>query len=526
MWLPESSLDLPSIIVMLVWLISFTLVLTNSDGNGSLLSDGQPPLRLACNTRLWHNTTVCGLDGRNCAPFVDSKFTFLCPSYCASVHVLEPHIVGNQEIIYDNMVIGGLSSSDGSSGEGEAHIYRGDSFICQAAIHAGIISNDNGGCGVLKRNGEHQDFAASIRNGISSIEFLPSFPLSYSLTATDARCNDPQWRLFALSLAASFAVSFLAVSSRFFVTSTFLIVFFQVALASDRPFYPDYSSGMSLALERFLPTTFVVFVLYQYCIRYTLRGLQAHVEKTLLWLGGCWIGALNNYTFDRIPISRLTARDLRQQPGAITALIIILAIIIAAAAGQALAFRTEGRLLRYIGAYLVVGLVLGCLAAFPNLQLRLHHYIIALLLLPGTSLQTRPSLLYQGLLLGLFINGIARWGYASILQTAEALREDGQLGSAVPQVLRPDLITRSSIGLTIGQLAKGFDGISILVDDVERYHEPEVSTPLIFNWTRTPADGPTFFRFAFTNMMPLGGISYGDYTKPSTWHLNGTWEYS
>lgn len=499
-------------IVMLIWLISFSVVLANSN---RLLPEGQPPLQLACNTRLWHETTFCGLDGENCAPFIDSNFTFLCPSYCASVQVLEPHIVGNQEIIYDSMVIGG-----------ESDIYRGDSFICQAAIHAGLISNTNGGCGVLTRNGEHQNFTASVRHGISSIEFLPSFPLSYSLTATDVRCGDPQWKLFTLSLVVSVSISLLAESSRLFVASTFIIVFFQVALASDRPFYPDPASGLSLAFERFLPTALVAVVLYRYCIRYTLRDLQAHLEKTLLWLGGCWIGALNDYTFDKIPISRLTAHDLRQQPGAITALFIILTFIVAAAVGQALAFRTEGRLLRYIGAYLVAGLALGCLGAVPNLQLRLHHYILALLLLPGTSLQTRPSLLYQGLLFGLLINGTARWGYASILQTTEALRQDGQLGSAVPQVLHQDVITQSSIALTIEQLARGFDGISILVDDVERYHEPKASMPLLFNWTRASAHGPTFFRFAFTSVTALGDTFYGDYTKPGTWYANGTWVHT
>ena len=499
-------------VVMLIWLISFSMVLANSNRR---LPEGQPPLHLACNTRLWHETTYCGLDGENCAPFIDSNFTFLCPSYCASVQVLEPHIVGNQEIIYDNMVIGG-----------ESDIYRGDSFICQAAIHAGLISNTNGGCGVLTRNGEHQNFTASVRNGITSIEFLPSFPLSYSLTTTDIKCGDPQWKLFTLSLVLSVSISLLAESSPLFVASTFIIVFFQVALASDRPFYPDPASGLSLAFERFLPTALVAVVLYRYCIHYTLRGLQAHLEKTLLWLGGCWIGALNDYTFDKIPISRLTAHDLRQQPGAITALLIILTVIVAAAVGQALAFRTEGRLLRYIGAYLIAGLALGCLGAVPNLQLRLHHYILALLLLPGTSLQTRPSLLYQGLLFGLFINGTARWGYASILQTAEALRQDGQLGSAVPQVLHPDVITQSGIALTIEQLARGFDGISILVDDVERYHEPKASMPLLFNWTRAPADGPTFFRFAFTSVTALGEIFYGDYTKPGTWYTNGSWVYT
>ena len=58
------------------------------------------------------------------------------------------------------------------------------------------------------------------------------------------------------------------------------------------------------------------------------------------------------------------------------------------------------------------------IALLPNLQLRVHHYIIALALMPGTAWPTRLSAIYQGLLLGLFLNGIAAFGFDSILQTA------------------------------------------------------------------------------------------------------------
>ena len=513
-----SSVAIAGISVVIVWLLAFTTLLAISAHHGE-----PQPVRLACDTRLWPDTTFCGLNGEYCMPFEEASFPFSCPSNCASVQVLEPHTVGNQEIIYRSMVIGGPSTADENNAT-----YRGDSFICASAIHAGIVSNRKGGCGILARKGEHRHFTASYRNGISSIASPTSFPLSFSLAPADDSCIDPQWRLFTVSVLSSILISLLTSSSSFFFAAIFVIVFFQVALASDPPFFPDFPSVLSMAFERFLPTAFVGWLVYRYCVRHTLHGLQANGEKTILWLGGCWVGALNNYTFDKIPISRLTPHDLHQQPGAIVALIIIVLIITAIAIGQAWAFRIEGRLLHYLFIYLVLAVTLAGLAAIPNLQLRLHHYILALLLLPGTSLQTRPSLLYQGILVGLLLNGTARWGYASILQTPAALLGDGQLGSALPAIAAPT-ITLQNISFAMPTLAAGFDGISILVNDVERFRESASGAPLqpSFTWTRPQRDDPdpdpAFFRFAFTGTRPLGGIWFGDYTEPATWFANGTW---
>lgn len=457
-------------------------------------------------------------------PFDRVSFPFSCPSGCASAQVFEPHTIGNQEIIYRTMVIGGPTEDDSN-----LSVYRGDSFICPAAIHSGIVSNAIGGCGVLTRRGEHHGFAASSHNGISTVEFPSGFPLSFSLEPAAESCHDPRWALFALSVSVGTVLWLLTVSSGMLFAITFAIVFFQTALASDPPYFEDFDSVISIAFERFLPTIFVAWALYRHCVRRTLHGLKAHVEKTVLWFGGCWIGALNNYTFDKIPISRLTPHDLRQQPGAVTALVIILLVIFAAAIGQVCAFRIEGRLLRYLGFYAATAVLMGILIVIPGLEFRLHHYIMALLLLPGTSVQTRPSLLYQGILTGLFINGVARWGYASILQTPAALREDGQLGSPLPRVLGPFFDGGggggANVTFTIPELAAGFDGLSVLVNDVERYHRVERVLPATFAWSRTKADAsePLFFRFAFTAARTLGGRWYGDYTKPGTWFANGTW---
>jgi hypothetical protein len=122
----------------------------------------------------------------------------------------------------------------------------------------------------------------------------------------------------------------------------------------------------------------------------------------------------------------------RKQELSLTLLIIIIAI----AVGQIHYLRLEGRFRRYLKLYLSMVGCLALLAATQSLHLRIHHCILALLLLPGIAIQTRPDLLYQGLLIGLFINGIALWGLASILQTKDALPGgDGKYRLLLPAVM-------------------------------------------------------------------------------------------
>ena len=285
---------------------------------------------------------------------------------------------------------------------------------------------------------------------------------------------------------------------------------------------PDH---ISMFARRLLPAFFVAVIIWMTVVKRTLSGLDAPVEKTMLWLGGFWIGALSNYTFDWIPISRLTLHDLEQQPGAKLALAIIVGVLVLIALGQMYYFWCEGRLVRYLGLYgLFVVAILLCLA-IPGVNLRIHHYIIGLLLLPGTSMQTRPSLLYQGILLGLFVNGIARWDFDSILQTTAALREDGKFNSVVPAVITPKIETSTTNGVLASFswmiLPEDIQGISVLVNDVERYRAfiDEYPDGETFNWGR-PADDPmnNYFRFAFIK----DGRTL-DYSKAGTLLSNGTW---
>ena len=73
---------------------------------------------------------------------------------------------------------------------------------------------------------------------------------------------------------------------------------------------------------------------------------------------------------------------------------------------------------------LVVHYWIGVLAQLPGLTLRVHHYILAMLLIPGCATRGRTALMFQGILLGLFLSGAARWGLAAIVETADSLRRD------------------------------------------------------------------------------------------------------
>ena len=431
------------------------------------------PRKLSCVSTFWPDSQSCGVGGERCRPFHEERFAFRCPANCEWAKVWNPRTVGKTEINYQSLVIGGPTGSASSDA-----VYRGDSFICGAALHAGLISNWRGGVGVVSLMGEQKGFPSSLSNGIQSIAFEQSFPQAFTFEedsdpaySDDSSCSDPRWTVLSLSIILTSTVSIFYASPLIFFWTSFVTIYCCVALATDPPDYEAFNAVVSSALGRFLPAAFIGTILYRHCARETLFGLTAHIEKTVLWLGACWVGALNNLTFDRLPIQRLTLRDLRTQPGAVPVLVVILLVVVAITLGQAWAFRVEGRLPRYLACYGMLAAGLFILSGLPNLALRLHHYLLALLLLPGTALQTRPSLVYQGLLVGLFLNGVARWDFASILETPISLMAEGRVGGILPDIAAPLIqghtatFDWSNLTDETGTLKGPFSTISILVND-------------------------------------------------------------
>ncbi|PSR85815.1 hypothetical protein BD289DRAFT_433434 [Coniella lustricola] len=541
---------------ILLWILTFALVKRQESNLTELASWGRPQ-EIGCGNYYWGRGNQCGLNGNGCRPFQGSGFAFRCPANCASYQLGEPRAVGDKQINYRPLVIGGPVNDTDSYGA-----YRADSFICGSAIHAGVISNAEGGCGIVKLVGRRSSYSGTTQNGVESIAFDSYFPKSYLFEeSVQCKARDMRWSLLAVSVVFTTVLSLFTTSSSLFFFTIFSGVFWHVGLVSDPPTHSTFRELFTIILGKYLPVMFVAWVMYDKMgIRRTLSGLTAQVEKTVFWLGACWVGALDNYTLSpNIPINRLNAHDIKQQPGGVLALLLIVVLIFLIAVKQIWFFRQERRLIPYGKLYLglVAGILLALLLGIWDLHLRIHHYFLALLLLTGTSMQTRPALLYQGLLIGLFINGIARWGWDPILQTSNALRGDGQLGSVLPKLRAgaPEIV----LGEQLASITFRFevppernirlDGISLLVNDVERfkgYFDDDMDfEEREFTWyrhveetrgegeNRGDAKGNTkeeedktgrgikeYFRFAY-----LSGTRSLDYTKAGVWTEDYDWEH-
>lgn len=150
--------------------------------------------------------------------------------------------------------------------------------------------------------------------------------------------------------------------------------------------------------------------------------MKMPIEGMVWYLLPFWVGVLNNQTFDMLPLDRLVSSDITARPGALTTLIVLIVIVVVIVINQIRVIRKTGWLGHYLFWYVIGGLLVLVLSQLPGLSIRIHHYFIALVLLPGTAFPTRLSAIYQGLLLGLFCNGAAAYGFDSILQTAAEVR--------------------------------------------------------------------------------------------------------
>lgn len=510
-----------------IWVVAFALIKRQESVSADIEGWGKPT-SIGCGAAYFSRGNLCGVDGNDCRPFNGAALPFRCPANCASYRVLNPRAVGDQEIVYRPLIVGGPTTDL----QPESATYRGDSYICGAAVHAGVISNGNGGCGVVRLVGRQQDYISSDRNGITSVSFNSYFPQSFQFVPVDCHASDARWSILALSVVFSAVLGLFTASPAAFYFPTFVGAFFTVGMATDTPSYTTIAGLFSNIVGKFVPAMFTGWVMYDKMgVRRTLKGLTAQVEKIVLWLGAFWVGALDNYTLDFIPIQRLNGHDLAQQPGARAALAVIVIVLFFIIIFQAWCFRQEARFNKYIRVYaiFVAGIILSLIV--PGLNLRIHHYVLALLLLPGTSMQTRPSLLYQGLLVGLFINGIARWGFGSFLETSDALQGDAQLGTLLPKLQAPVINWANGTGDAQSTIKfqwelpplDEYDGISILVNDVERYRaffDDTQTPPREYTWTRNTSLGlPEYFRFGF-----MVGSDAGDYTKAGTWSNDGEWK--
>lgn len=466
-----------------------------------------------CADTYWLANSQCGLDGQDCLPTEYGQYDFRCPAGC-DVILQNPRTVGNEEQKYVPLIVGG----------GDANrTYRGDSFVCSAAVQAGIVSFSKGGCGSIQLVANYTNFIPTNGHGLDSIGFPTVFPIGFRFSQSSnlSRCTDNRMVALAMNIILT-SLLFLLFRPRPIVLfwCLFTIGYWHIIIFSQPRTAPP---SMSDAFADFLPGLFIGYGVWRVAFRFVLPAFMVMpLEATVWYIGPFWVGVLANVTFNKIPINRLLASDIRSRPGALTALLIIVVIVLVIIVNQARVIRKTGWLPHYLGWYLAGGLVLLVLALLPGLTLRLHHYIVALVLLPSTAFPTRLSAVYQAFLLGLVVNDGAAFGWDSILQTAAELRQDATLGSVIPTFLTNSTTFNSSVPLRNTTLfweslppnGDSWDGFSLLIDDVERLR----GTATNFSLALLDQALPHFFRLAFTS-----GNEVGDYTNTASYFPNGTW---
>ncbi|CAK5264910.1 unnamed protein product [Mycena citricolor] len=466
---------------------------------------------ISCTATYWLSEGNCGLDGQACAPFNGSSLDFRCPAGCAGVILANPRTVGDEEMDFVPLIVGG----------GDANrTYRGDSFICAAAIQSGLISNRRGGCGTLDLVGTFANFLPTSGNGLNSIGFPTVFPLSFRFRQVTSLHHCTDLRDYALVFNALVtAALFLLVRPKPIVLFWCLVSigYWHIVLFSQPGGPPP---PLDVAFGTFLPALFIAYAFWSMAWRWCLPAFKrAPIEAMVLYLLPYWVGVLAGETTDRLPLQRLTASDLHKRSGAIVTLLVIIVIIILVAIIQLRDFRRTGWLPYYVGWYVAGGLVVMVLGLLPTLVLRIHHYFLAMVLMPGTGLPTRVSALAQGYLLGLFLNGAAAYGFDPILQTHADLVQDATLGSDLATFVTNSSTYNATIPLVNQTLfwsppPAGWDGFSLLIDDVQRYVGPALN----FSLAALQTGLPHFFRLALTS-----SGTPGDYTHAAVLEPNGTW---
>lgn len=87
---------------------------------------------IGCTATYWIANDGCGLDGQLCAPYDNTTFDFRCPAQCSSVILQNPRTVGDEQIAFKPLLVGGGDPNK---------TYRGDSFICAAAVQACVVNS-------------------------------------------------------------------------------------------------------------------------------------------------------------------------------------------------------------------------------------------------------------------------------------------------------------------------------------------------------------------------------------------------
>ncbi|OXG12552.1 vacuolar protein [Cryptococcus neoformans Ze90-1] len=453
----------------------------------------------------------CGINGERCAEDLTSLADrrFRCMSGCKDTRLGNERWIGNERVNGVPLLIGGGDMN---------HTYRADSWICAAAIHSNLISSSLGGCVTvhpLPYPAGHSSFISSAAHGLTSTAFSQYFPGAFTLShVIVSGCWDLHFIVMGFNAVCLLILTlFLRPPSSLLFTILLVLGYFQITLFSDVPHYPPDWQSLFGGL---IPVLIAGYWIWKQAFFVTLPHFHDAPFTLALWQGaGYWVGVESSTVFARFPISRLGYGTLTLS--GFLALMIIVGIIHLVVGYQALAMRKQGLLRYYLVRYLPFLPILLILSNIPSYTLRLHHYLLALLAIPVLSLPNRLSLVLQAFMLGLWLDGVGRWGWASFLEKTSSLLGDAPSGSWTPTFF-PNLSSPHTLSwspITPEQAAEDVTGYSVLVNDMQAFAGWVNNTIDLKGVLR---DGVNYFRIAYER----NGLSM-DFSDPIVRWENGTW---
>ena len=322
----------------LVWMAGFILLVRQQYYASSL------PI-LSCDSAPWDDwpPDTCGIAAEDCLPGWEDEWVgaYRCFGGCTAVTLGNERWVGSVLVNDVPLVIGG---TDG--------VYRADSWICPAAIHAGLISDAQGGAvyvnPTIYPGGSNDSVSA---HGITPAPFEPAFPAGFTLSQISQKGAISLHTEISTYNAVCLAIFTLLLPSPPWLLSILLLLgFFQIVLVSDPPSMPPDWQDISAAV---LPITLVGYWFYRVSFRRTLVAFHrtGMPVELALWQGvGFWIGVESSTFFASLPITRLAAGGIRsaRDAGSVVGLVVLAIVIVIVVIVQWTAVRRVGMVRYYL----------------------------------------------------------------------------------------------------------------------------------------------------------------------------------
>ncbi|KAF4137835.1 LCCL domain-containing protein [Phytophthora infestans] len=388
-------------IVLLYFSVSLALLLllVYLSFFAATMNDGSQPDFLSC--RSWGFGTSCGLWGVDCRPFASEWTAFRCPTRCTLDQ----------------------SSSMAVFGSGP---YRADSRICRAAAHTGVIG-PNGGCAFYRFAGAADAFYSSTSNGVTTKEFLSWFPKTIMFKeASSSYCSDLSWWILSVGFIATAGFGLLPRARpdvMFYLLVTY--GFFYTRLVGQ-PSSQDYRGISVNAFGEVIFLLAASTLVYRIAASDTLSGWQSLTlkRKFIMWTL-CYVAPyhvmINMNLIGFIPWLNVDLGGYEELHANIGTYVVFTLVGIGALFLASQLFRSiylGGKWRAFVAMYMaVLACVLVSWALFPSTSFHLHHTMLGALIIPVTSFPTPAAAFSQAAALGLFIQGYARWGWHSYLDT-------------------------------------------------------------------------------------------------------------